>query len=93
MKHHASGRPIGKCKGCPLNSRTLCLARLEPRDVWRKGRCHAPQDPQLMDALTHPAPVTGAKAAKLVRRLKAHEVATTDHHNGQYVPGGAASVR
>ena len=38
MKHHAAGRPIGKCKGCCLNMRTFCAAGMEPKSDWDRGR-------------------------------------------------------
>ena len=34
-----SVKPIGKCKGCPLNLRTECAVHVGPAEMWSKGRC------------------------------------------------------
>jgi len=87
MKHHAAGRPIGKCKGCRLNMRTFCAAGLAPKAEWDKGRCKSRNDPSPLEAFLTPRPASGAKAAKLTRRAKAVETETTPHYNGQvFVP-------
>ena len=93
MKHHASGRPIGKCKGCCLNMRTFCAGRLEPKTQWNKGRCHRFDDRALLEETRHPIPPSGAKAAKLARRERAMQLKTEPHYNGHLVPAGLASTR
>lgn len=82
MKHHATGRPIGKCKGCCLNMRTFCAAGLDPKTEWSRGRCRSCNDQALLEAYLHPAPLTGAKASKARRRSRAVAAGTEPHHNG-----------
>ena len=82
MKHHANGRPIGKCKGCCLNLRRLCAAGLEPKTVWSRGRCGRYNDQALLAACLEAGPPVGAKAAKHRRRRQAIRKHTEPHHNG-----------
>lgn len=89
MKHRASGRPIGKCKGCCLNRRTSCAGGLEPKDQWDRGKCSSFDDFLILEKLAAAAPPTGAKAAKLARRRRAAFAGTTRHHNGQVMPAHA----
>ncbi len=97
MKHHSAGRPIGKCKGCCLNLRTVCAAGLEPKAEWSRGRCRRYGDEAALEAYRKAAPPEGAKAAKLVRRAKAARMQTEPHHNGLvFIParsGEAPSTR
>ena len=87
MKHHASGRPVGKCKGCCLNMRLFCAAGLEPKTQWSsKGRCGSYGDQELLRSFMQAAPLTGAKAAKLQRRIRAARDATVPHYNGDSPP-------
>lgn len=86
MKHHANGRPIGKCKGCCLNLRRICAAGLEPKTVWSRGRCKRYNDQALLAASARPDPPVGAKAAKNRRRRKAIQEHTEPHHNGVAPP-------
>jgi hypothetical protein len=83
MKHHAPGRPIGKCKGCCLNMRTFCAANLEPKAQWSKRRCKSRNDQSLLEAYLNPPAASGAKAAKLSRRTKAAHMNTVPHFDGQ----------
>lgn len=71
MKHHAFGRPVGKCKGCALNLRTICAAGCDPKSQWSGGSCPSMNDLSLLAAFLNPAPVTGAKAARQVRQARA----------------------
>lgn len=87
MKHHAAGRPIGKCKGCCLNMRSFCAAGLEPKSEWSRGRCRSQDDAAVLEAFYRPSPATGEKAAKLARRAKAAQTATKPRCNGRVVPG------
>jgi hypothetical protein len=82
MKHHSADRPIGKCKGCCLNMRTLCAAGLQPKKEWDRGRCRKLNDQAALEAYLAAAPPQGAKAAKLARRAKAAEMQTEPHYNG-----------
>lgn len=91
MKHHATGRPIGKCKGCCLNFRRVCAAGVDPKEQWSGGRCASYDDRELLDQCLNPAPVTGAKAAKLKRRARAIAADTMPHFDGQvFVPARTA---
>ena len=86
MKHHDPRRPIGKCKGCCLNFRTLCAAGLEPKAQWDTGRCTHYGDARLL--LTPPDRVepTGAKLARARRKAKADESAGQPHYDGMLDP-------
>ena len=82
MKHHSADRPVGKCKGCILNMRTLCAAGLMPKAEWSRGRCRKQNDAAALEAYLHAEPPVGAKRAKLARRTKAAATQTEPHHNG-----------
>ena len=88
MKHHAVGRPVGRCRGCCLNMRTMCAAGLEPRTEWSKGRCKDRDNASVLEAYYQPVPLTGTRAAKLARRTKAVQTATKPHLNGRKSLGG-----
>ena len=90
MKHHDTGRPIGKCKGCCLNSRTLCLAGLKPREVWSRGRCKSYNDNTLLDQVASRPMPTGAGLARLKRQARAEIAATEPHYNGVLDPSKMA---
>jgi len=91
MKHHSADRPIGKCKGCLLNMRTLCAAGLAPKEEWARGRCRKLNDQAALEAYLAAAPPEGAKAAKAARRTKAAQMQTEPHHNGLvFVPARTA---
>ena len=87
MKSHRRGRPIGKCKGCCLNMRSFCAAGLEPKSQWSSGRCRSRNDGAVLEAFYRPAPLTGAKAARLARQAKAATASTEPHYNGRLLPG------
>ena len=87
MKHHAKGRPIGKCKGCCLNFRRLCAADLEPTAEWSRGRCRARNDPSYLDRFYRSTPSVGAEAAREARRARAAATKTEPHYDGHvFVP-------
>ncbi len=93
MKHHDPARPVGKCKGCCLNARTRCMAGLEPKAVWDKGRCKHYDDEQLLaDILQRPEPA-GIYRGKLQRKAKALVTATEPHHNGVLDHGKMTGIR
>ncbi len=83
MKHHAKGRPIGKCKGCRLNLRTTCAAGVEPLLAWSRGTCRHWNDLTALERYQSPQLLTGARKAKLIRRVKAEQNRTVPHFNGQ----------
>ena len=92
MKLRTRERPIGKCKGCCLNLRTVCAAGLEPKTEWDRGRCRAHNDELLLARFQEPAPATGAKAARQSRRAKAAMARTVPHHDGHiFVPARQAA--
>lgn len=93
MKHHATGRPIGKCKACCLNMRTFCAAGLDPKSEWSRHKCTSRDDQALLEAYFHPDPVTGAKAAKQRRRAIATTAASEPHHDGVVFAPARGSAR
>lgn len=91
MKHRAKSRPIGKCKGCALNLRTICAAGLEPKAEWDRGRCRARDDEAILEHFHDPARLTGARAARQSRRTKAAMAKTVPHYDGHvFVPARQA---
>jgi hypothetical protein len=90
MKHHDPLRPVGKCKGCCLNLKKQCLARLAPKAQWNKGRCRSYDDQALLARLLSQPQPSGAKLARQVRRAKAIEKAGQPHYNGALDPGKLA---
>jgi hypothetical protein len=90
MKHHDACRPIGKCKGCCLNLRTVCAAGLLPKDQWRHGRCNRYGDAALLAELRDRPGPSGAKLAYLKRRQRAVLTLTEPHYNGVLDPGKMA---
>jgi hypothetical protein len=97
MKHHTFGRPIGKCKGCCLNLRTICAAGLDPKSEWDRGRCRFRNQRDLLDRFYNPVLPMGAKAAKTQRRARAVAAETAPHYDGQvFAPartGGSVGLR
>jgi len=91
MKHHDARRPIGKCKGCCLNQRTVCLAGLEPKKVWDRRSCRHYNNAELLAELASGggAP-SGAELARMRRKAKADRTATEPHYNGVLDPGKMA---
>ncbi len=86
MKHHDARRPVGKCKGCCLNSRTACAAGLEPRSQMSHGYCTHYNDLMLLaQAMAAPQP-QGARLAKDRRRQAAHHARSEPHYNGAMHP-------
>ena len=87
MKHHAKGRPVGKCKGCCLNLRTFCAGGHEPKTQWSRGRCANVNDEFLLEKYYQAVELTGAKRAREVRRAKAVQTAGVTRMNGQlFIP-------
>lgn len=92
----ANGKPIGKCKGCPLNFRTACAIHSSPSEMWAKGRCkdygkeelleeHLKRQEQLQ---TNPR-----LKAKEERRKSFKLVAHKDHQLGRRKPGETSKTR
>ena len=62
--------------------RTFCAAGLDPKTEWSRHKCTSRGDQALLEAYLHPDPVTGAKAAKQRRRVKAATASSEPHHDG-----------
>ena len=82
MKNRKRGRPVGKCRGCSLNLRTVCALGLEPHAEWSRGRCRARADESLLEEVADGPPLTGAEAARQGRRAKAAITKTVPHYDG-----------
>jgi len=93
MKHHDVRRPVGKCKGCCLNLKTVCAGELEPETQWSKGRCRYFGNLQLLEAFINRPQPTGAKLARLVRKAKARAMACEPHYNGVLHPAKFSGTR
>lgn len=85
MKHRCPERPIGKCRGCCLNAKSNCMAGLEPREEWERGKCRHFNDLTLMDAIETAPPPTGAHLAKLQRKTRALQAGAEPHYNGMLI--------
>jgi hypothetical protein len=90
MKHRVPDRPIGKCKGCCVNSKFRCLGGFQPKEMWRHGRCKHYGDAGLLEAILSKPQPTGAKLAYLERKARATLTATVPHYNGVLDPGKMA---
>ncbi len=88
MKHHDVRRPIGKCKGCSLNSRTSCSAGLEPFLVWSNGRCRHYGNVALLEEQLRRPGLSGAKLAYELRRQKAVAAASCISHSSRMLSYG-----
>ena len=82
MKLRRRPRPIGKCKGCCLNLRTLCAAGLEPKAEWDHGPCRFWNDESLLERFLASKSPTGAEAARRTRRAKAASTKSVPHYDG-----------
>ena len=86
MKHHDARRPVGKCKGCCLNLKSLCAAGFEPLSQIRHGSCSHYDDAALLErVLNRPAP-QGIRLARARRQQKAVTSAGKPHYNGNVAP-------
>ena len=84
MKHHDPARPIGKCKGCCLNSRSRCAAGLHPKLQWSRGRCTYYGDRALLERTRAQPLAAGAKLARRRRQARATIAGTEPHYNGLF---------
>jgi hypothetical protein len=89
MHSRNSGKPIGKCKGCPLNLKKRCAVFSNPFEMWQKGKCRGYGDEALLAEHVAAQAAVDAKQAKAARRETARRRKTEPHHDGLANPGGA----
>lgn len=88
MHNDADSRPIGKCKGCPLNLKKRCAVFAHPHEQWSRGRCKGYMNTQMYADYLEEQSKTHDKTAREIRREKAAERKTTPHQDGILNPGG-----
>ena len=86
MKHHDARRPVGKCKGCCLNFKSLCAAGFEPKIQIRHGSCSHYNDMALLDRVLNRPRLEGIHLARSLRRQEAARAASTPHYSGKSSP-------
>jgi hypothetical protein len=89
MRSRALGKPIGKCKGCPLNLRRRCAVFAHPREEWAKGNCKGYMNEQLHARYLEQKAQSHGDTPKELRRQKAAERKSGPHYDGISNPGGS----
>ena len=88
MHSQNSPKPIGKCKGCPLNLKKRCGLFTHPAQMWARGTCRAYMDEQLHAGYLARQTQFQAKTPKELRRERARKRQSEPHYNGLLNPGG-----
>lgn len=88
MHSNADIRPIGKCKGCPLNLKKRCAVFEHPHEQWSKGRCKGYMNQELYARYLNEQSRPHEKTPKDVRKEKAAERKAIPHQDGILNPGG-----
>ena len=88
MHSDADSRPIGKCKGCPLNLKKRCVVFEHPHEQWSKGRCKGYMNEQMHTHYLEERAKTHEKTSRDIRREQAAERKTISHQDGTLNPGG-----
>ena len=89
MHSFNSTKPIGKCKGCPLNLKKRCGVFNHPARMWAKGNCRGYMNGQLYADYAERQAEFHAKTPKELRRENALIHQSEPHYNGISNPGGA----
>ena len=92
----SNGKPVGKCKGCPLNLRTACAIHSNPSEIWAKGRCKDYGKEELLEEHLKRLEELQANPrlqAKMKRREAYKSVAHKDHRLGRRKPGEISLTR
>ena len=88
MRRRDPHRPIGKCKGCPLNLRKRCGVFQDPKEQWDRGKCKGFMNEELHAEYLQKQSEFHAKTPKEIRQEKSRRNKTEPHHDGQPNPGG-----
>lgn len=89
MHSNSDSRPIGKCKGCPLNLKRRCAVFEHPHKQWSRGRCKGYMNGQIVARYLDEQARPHEKTARDIRREKAVERKTIPHQDGLLNPGGS----
>ena len=89
MHSRHSVKPVGKCKGCPLNFKKRCGVFENPGEMWAKGKCSGYKNQALVDAFNDEAAENTSDAAREARRQRAESMKSEPHHDGIVNPGGS----
>ena len=89
MHSFHSIKPIGHCKGCPLNLKKRCGVFSYPALMWAKGACRGYMNGQLHAEYVGRQAEFHAKTPRELRRERARMRRTEPHHNGVSNPGGS----
>jgi hypothetical protein len=84
-----SPKPIGKCKGCPLNLKQRCGIFARPGRMWAKGKCRGYKSEKLYARYVEQQARFHAKTPKDLRREGARRRKAEPHYDGIVNPGGA----
>jgi len=87
MRSHDLRKPIGKCKGCPLNLKKRCGLFDHPREKWAKGKCNGYMNEQLYAQYLEQQAEPPKRTLKEIRQEKAAQRNTEPHYDGKSDPG------
>ena len=92
MHSNVKSKPVGKCKGCPLNLKNRCAVFSNPHEQWAHthGKCKGYMNETLHahyleEQMKDPPP----KTHKQKRQEKAAALKTISHRDGILNPGGS----
>jgi hypothetical protein len=89
MKHQNRLKPIGKCKGCPLNIKKRCGVFLHPKEMWDRGRCKGFMNDELYADYLEKQEQFHAKTPRELRQEQSKRNKAEPHHDGLPNPGAA----
>lgn len=89
MRASALCKPIGKCKGCPLNLKKHCGVFDYPREQWSKKTCEGYMNEELHAQYLEEQAQSHNDTPKELRREKAAERKSEPHWDGISNPGGS----
>ena len=89
MHSKADIKPIGKCKGCPLNLRDQCAVFQYPHEEWSHGHCKGYMNDVLHAHYLEERMQPHEKSHKEIRQKKMADLKTIEHQDGILNPGGS----
>lgn len=85
-------KPIGKCRGCPMNLKKRCAVFSHPHEQWNHGHkhCKGYMNQELYRRyLEEHMKEPPEKSHKEIRKEKMVELKTVEHQDGILNPGGS----
>ena len=89
MHSNTDKKPIGKCKGCPLNQKSSCAVFLYPHKEWSHGHCKGYMNVALYTHYLDERMQVQEKSHKEIRQEKMAALRTVEHQDGIMNPGGS----